>query len=82
MDFCKFAQNQLAEVGITCEVKIMEWGAYLDAIFAGEHEMTVLGYLPGADPATGMYNLFSSKCFGPGRQYLLVCQRRSGSAGF
>lgn len=65
MDFCEIAQNQLAEIGITCEVKIMEWGAYLDAIFAGEHEMTVLGYSYGADPYTGMFNLFSSQCFGP-----------------
>ena len=65
MDFSEIAQNQLSAIGIKCEVKIMEWGAYLDAVFAGEHEMTVLGYSYGADPYTGMFNLFASTCFGP-----------------
>lgn len=63
-DFSEIAANQLGQIGITCEVKIMEWGAYLDAIFAGEHEMTVLGYSYGADPVTGLTSVFHSTMFG------------------
>lgn len=65
VDFSEIAQNQLAAIGIECQVDIMEWGAYLDAVFAGEHEMTVLGYSYGLDPGTGLYSLFHSDSFGP-----------------
>ena len=64
IDFCEIAQNQLAQVGIKCEVKIMEWGAYLDAIFLGEFDMTVLGFSYGADPVTGLTSVFHSEMFG------------------
>lgn len=64
IDFAEIAQNQLGAIGINCEVKIMEWGAYLDAIFAGEHEMTILGYSYGSDPGVGLTNLFESSNWG------------------
>ncbi len=64
MDFCEVAANQMGQIGINCNVDIMEWGAYLDAIFEGKHEMTVLGFSYGADPVIGFKSVFHSESFG------------------
>ena len=52
-------QAQLAEVGIT--VDIYEWGALLDSLNAGEHEMFLLGWSNSSFDADGStYQLFYS----------------------
>ena len=38
----QMVQAQLAEIGITVDISTMEWGAFLDALNAGEHEMFIL----------------------------------------
>ena len=65
LDFSEIAQNQLRAIGIEVDVNVLEWGAFLDAIFAGEHDMTVLGFSFGPNPASGLESLFSSSSFGP-----------------
>ena len=54
-------QSNLAEVGITAEIELMEWGAYLDKTSAGEHDMHLLGWSNlTADGDGGMYPNFHS----------------------
>ena len=58
-------QAQLAEIGITVDISTMEWGAFLDALNAGEHEMFILGWSNGTFDADGStYQLFHSSNHG------------------
>ncbi|MFP4201247.1 MAG: ABC transporter substrate-binding protein, partial [Clostridia bacterium] len=44
--------NQLGEVGIEADLKVMEWGAFLDEVRPGNFQMTFLGWnQSGADPS-------------------------------
>ena len=40
----QIVQAQLAEVGITVDISTYEWGALLDSLNAGDHEMFILGW--------------------------------------
>lgn len=54
-------QESLAELNITVEIEVMEFGAYLDQTAAGEHDMFILGWSnPTGDADYGMYALFHS----------------------
>lgn len=65
MDIAEIAANQLGAIGVKTEVKIMEWGAYLDGTAAGEHDMFILGWVTvTGDPDYGLYPLFHSSMFG------------------
>lgn len=44
MDAAEVIQSQLKGIGIEVEIKVVEWGAYLDATQNGEHDMFVLGW--------------------------------------
>lgn len=63
-------QAQLEEFGITVEVEILEWGAYLEQTAQGEHEMFILGWSTvTGDADYGLYALFHSDNFGdPGNR--------------
>lgn len=37
-------QSQLKGIGINAEIKVLEWGAYLEATEKGEHDMFILGW--------------------------------------
>ncbi len=51
-DISEVVQNQFAQVGIESNVKVMEWGAFLDEVRASEFQMTFLGWnQSGADPS-------------------------------
>ena len=61
----QMVQAQLAEIGITVDISTMEWGAFLDALNAGEHEMFILGWSNGTFDADGStYQLFHSSNHG------------------
>lgn len=65
MDIAEIVQNQLKDIGIEVEVKVVEWGAYLDGTAAGEHDMYILGWgTVTGDPNYGLYPLFHSSTFG------------------
>lgn len=65
MDIAEIAQNQLSAIGVKAEVKVMEWGAYLDGTANGEHDMFILGWVSvTGDPDYGLYPLFHSSQFG------------------
>ncbi len=65
MDIAEILQNQLKDIGIEVEVKVMEWGAYLDGTAAGEHDMFILGWgTVTGDPNYGLYPLFHTSAHG------------------
>lgn len=65
MDIAEIVQNQLKEIGIEAEVKVIEWGAYLDGTANGEHDMFILGWVTvTGDPDYGLYALFHSSQHG------------------
>ena len=56
-----YVQAALAEIGITVHVSSLEWGAYLEATAAGEHDMFVLGWTTvTGDADYGLYPIFHS----------------------
>jgi peptide/nickel transport system substrate-binding protein len=61
MDIAEIVQNQLKEINIEAEVKVIEWGSYLDGTANGEHDMFILGWVTvTGDPDYGLYALFHS----------------------
>ena len=76
VDFSEIAQNQLAAIGIECQVDIMEWGAYLDAVFAGEHENDCAWLLLRSGPGHGTLQPVPQRQLWTGRQHRLVPERR------
>jgi peptide/nickel transport system substrate-binding protein len=49
-------QSQLSEIGINVQIKVLEWGAYLDGLKAKQHDMFILGWVatvPDPDFAVG-----------------------------
>ena len=58
-------QAQLAEVGINVDISTYEWGALLDSLNAGDHEMYLLGWSnTSLDPDASVYQLFYSENMG------------------
>ncbi|MGV8145146.1 MAG: glutathione ABC transporter substrate-binding protein [Alkaliphilus sp.] len=65
MDIAEIVQNQLKAINIETEVKVLEWGSYLDGTAAGEHDMFILGWTTvTGDPDYGLYPLFHSEQYG------------------
>ena len=59
-------QANLAEIGITAEIELLEWGAYLEAINGGNMETYIISWgNPTMDPAESLNPLFNSKNWGP-----------------
>lgn len=58
-------QAQLQEVGIEATVHALEWGAFLENMAAGRHEMFLLGWFSvTGDADYGLFSLFHSSQFG------------------
>ncbi len=58
-------QAQLAEIGINVEISTYEWGALLEILTAGTHEMFLLGWSNGSfDADSSTYALFHSDNWG------------------
>ncbi len=65
IEIAEIAQAQLAEIGITLNIEILEWAAYLERTAAGEHEMFILGWVTvTGDPDYGLYATFHTDSFG------------------
>lgn len=66
VDVALWLQESLSELGITVNVEQVEWGAYLEATGAGEHDMFILGWSNSTgDPDNGISPLFHSDNIGP-----------------
>ncbi|MEK4299879.1 glutathione ABC transporter substrate-binding protein [Oceanobacillus sp. FSL W8-0428] len=65
-DIATNAQAQLKEIGIDVSIEMMEWGAYLEQIGNGDHDMFILGWSNStADADLGLAPLFHSDNLGP-----------------
>lgn len=65
-DIAVILQDQFKQIGVEMEIKILEWGAYLDGTGRGDHQMFVLGWgTVTADPDYGMNNLVNTAAQGP-----------------
>lgn len=63
-------QSQLKEVGITVQVKVLEWGAYLDGLTKGEEDMFIIGWsCQTNDPDMAVYAPLLSTMGGAGGNY-------------
>lgn len=61
VDVALWLQESLSTLGITVNVEQVEWGAYLAATGAGEHDMFILGWSNSTgDPDNGIAPLFHS----------------------
>ncbi|WP_432661900.1 ABC transporter substrate-binding protein [Wukongibacter baidiensis] len=61
IDMATIIQNQLKEIGINAEIKVLEWSAYLEGLKKSEQEMFIVGWTMSApDPDMGLYALFHS----------------------
>jgi len=60
-DAAVIMQAQLKEIGIDIIIEKLEWGAYLDRLGNGEHDMFLLGWPSSPEPDSAMYALFHSK---------------------
>ncbi|MDW0116216.1 glutathione ABC transporter substrate-binding protein [Sporosarcina thermotolerans] len=65
MDVAEVVQSQLKGLGIDLEIKVVEWGAYLEGTGKGEHDMFILGWsnMTG-DADYNQYFLFHSAAHG------------------
>ncbi|CAN5715088.1 ABC transporter substrate-binding protein [soil metagenome] len=61
----EIAQAQLGEIGVTVDIRVLEWGTYLAETAAGNHDMFILGWSTvTADADYGLYALFHSSEIG------------------
>ena len=67
MDMAQIIKAQLAEVGLVAEIKVLEWGAYLNGLQEKQHDMFILGWSNSIpDPNYSMSNLLEG---GAGANY-------------
>lgn len=61
VDMCTIIQNQLQQIGIEVEIQVLEWGAYLEGIKNGEHQMFMVGWSTQTpDPDMSLFGPFHS----------------------
>ena len=59
MQIAEILEYELSELGLDIEVRIEEWGAFLDRVFDGEdYEMYILGWSGQMDPDRATYRQF------------------------
>lgn len=70
VEIAQIMQAELSALGITTDIQVMEFGAYLDDTAAGLHDLFILGWsTPTVDADYGLYALFHSSQHGaPGNR--------------
>ena len=52
-------QSYLKEIGVELEIKILEWGTYLETLEQGKHELYLLGWSNSSfDPDSSLHSIF------------------------
>lgn len=60
MDIAEIAQNQLKQVGINAEVKILEWGSFLEVLENKELDIYIIGITASTGDGDALFNQFYS----------------------
>lgn len=55
VEICQAIQAMLMEVGITCKVEVLEFGAFISKTTAGEHDMAYFGWVTSTKDADYTY---------------------------
>ena len=58
-------QSDFSKIGVNLEITLLEWGAYLDYIGGTGHQMYIVGWSSGMEPAGSTTPLFHSESVGP-----------------
>lgn len=58
-------QSDFSKIGVTLDIVLLDWGAYLDYIARKEHQMYIIGWGSGFEPDSNTTPLFHSKSAGP-----------------
>lgn len=67
VDIATIAQRQLAEIGVTADVKSSEWGAFISASYGGEVDLYIMDWSSASpDPDIIFNSVFNSKMLGDG----------------
>lgn len=65
IDMATIIQNQLEEIGIKAEIKVLEWGAYLDGLKQKTHDMFIIAWVATVpDPDFALFGVFHTKMMG------------------
>lgn len=57
VEVCQVLQSQLKEIGINLEIKVMEFGSFIESTSAGEHDLALFGWT--CSTADADYNYYS-----------------------
>jgi len=55
VEMCQAIQEMLREVGITCKIEVMEFGAFISRSTSGEHDMAYFGWVTSTKDADYTY---------------------------
>jgi len=67
VDIATIMQQFFNEVGVTADIKVLEWGTFLDVTYAGDTEIYVMGWSSATpDPDYIVHNVFHSSLVGQG----------------
>lgn len=67
VDIATILQAQLAEIGITADINVQEFGAYINSAYAGKTDIYIMGWSSASpDPDIVFYSVFYSKNKGDG----------------
>ena len=61
VDAAQIIKQQLAEIGINCEISAMESGVYFDGLNSGDFDLTVCGWSGFVDADEYLYDLFTTE---------------------
>lgn len=61
VDAAQMIKQQLAEIGINCEISAMESGVYFDGLNSGDFDLTVCGWSGFVDADEYLYDLFTTE---------------------
>ena len=61
VDAAQMIKQQLAEIGINCEISAMESGVYFDGLNSGDFDLTVCGWSGFVDVDEYLYDLFTTE---------------------
>ncbi|MDR1508685.1 MAG: ABC transporter substrate-binding protein [Synergistaceae bacterium] len=67
VDIATILQAQLAEIGITADINVQEFGAYINSAYAGDTDIYIMGWSSASpDPDIVLYSVFYSGNKGEG----------------
>ena len=58
-------QSDFSKIGVTLDIMLLDWGAYLDYIGRKDHQMYIIGWSSGFEPDSNTTPLFHSTSGGP-----------------